>query len=242
MADEIVEPTTPPADAVPVVETSAPKPERNKGDERFSELTYRLRQAEATIAKLSEPKPVEKPALIEPTLEQSGYDEVAHKAALKLFDEQRIERLAEEKVERALAARDAKTKAEQLDNSFSSKLGKLSKEERDLAMTAKVTDVTAKLIKKSDVGVELLQHLAANEELAENIARLDPEDQAMEIGALAATLRKAVETPKPVAVSKAPPPAAKLEAVESVAIDKDPKDMTDAEYAKWRRKQIAQRR
>ncbi len=254
MADEIAAPDAPPADAAPdVTDTPAPKPERDKLAERVGELTYRNKQLEAMLSKQAEPKPEAKPELVKPTLESSGYDEAAHAAAMDKYRDDLIERRVEEGVSRALAEREAKSKATEIDNSFSGRLNKLSKEERDLAMTAKVTDVTAKLIKKSDVGIELLQHLAANEELAETIAQLPPEEQAMEIGVLAATLRKpkqadpapdADPAPKPV-VSKAPPPASKLDASNgNIPVDvtsPESDKLSDAEWTKRRNKQVSRR-
>jgi hypothetical protein len=92
--------------------------------------------------------------------------------------------------------------------------------------------IVAALI-ESDASAKLMAHMSANPEEVERIAALSPARQAAEIGKLEARIASA---PK---VSKAPPPITPIGGTRGG--DKDPAQMTDAEFAKWRKAQIAQR-
>lgn len=250
MVDEVVTQDAPAVDTETAAPAPAPAPkpvERNKGDERFGELTYRLKQAEATIAKLSEPKPVEKPDLVKPTLEQSGHDQDEYQAALDRYNEELIERRVEDKVAKALEARETKAKAQTRDELFSVKLGKLSEADKTRALSAQVTDVMAELIKESDVGIEVLLHLEENPEIANEIAKLPERLQARELGKLEAKLEKPTTAPvlKTVTVSKAPPPAAKIDASEPSSsistTDPESDKLSDDAWVKAEGKRLAKR-
>jgi hypothetical protein len=106
-----------------------------------------------------------------------------------------------------------------------------------------VTREMMEAIAESENGPELAYHLAKNLSVAERIARMSPIAQARELGKLEATLAneraKAEEAKK--RVSQAPPPPPKIDGSDP-KVDKDPSDMSDTEFAKWRRKQIAARR
>lgn len=250
MADEIVETAPEPVADVTLVAESAPKPvERDKQNERIGELTYRNRQAEARILELESKlsAPAKEPELVKPTLEKSGYDEDAHKAAMDQYYEALIERKAEEKAVKVLEDRDAKAKAKSRDDAFEGRLNKLTPEQKELAIRAPVghKDV-AELIKDSEVGPEILLYLHENPEIANTIAALSESQRAKEIGRIEAKLEKSASSeskPKPVTVSKAPPPAAKIDASEPVSTKEwnDPA-LTQAEFNKRREQYIAKRR
>jgi hypothetical protein len=82
--------------------------------------------------------------------------------------------------------------------------------------------------------------LGKNRELGEAIAALPPLAMAREIGRLEARLAEPPPAPKP-KLTQAPPPPPKIEASEP-EVEKDPLTMSDADFAKWRKRQIAQRR
>ena len=93
-------------------------------------------------------------------------------------------------------------------------------------------------IMRSENGEDVAYHLGKHPEEARAIIALRPMDQVLAIGALSAKLK--AEPPKPRTPSNAPAP---IRPVGGTAVTtKDPSDMTDAEFAKWRRSQIAQRR
>jgi hypothetical protein len=96
-----------------------------------------------------------------------------------------------------------------------------------------LTQPIAAALIESDAPAKLMAHLSAHPEEVERIAALSPARQAAEIGKLEAKIASA---PK---VSKAPPPITPIGGTRGG--DKDPAQMTDAEFAKWRKAQIAQR-
>jgi hypothetical protein len=97
------------------------------------------------------------------------------------------------------------------------------------------------IITESDDGPALAYYLGKNLDVAARIAQLPPLAAARELGRIEVNLAFEREKAKlkPV-VSQAPPPTPKIEATEP-AVSKDPSQMTDREFAKWREKQIAQR-
>jgi hypothetical protein len=78
-------------------------------------------------------------------------------------------------------------------------------------------------------------HLGKNHDLAAQIAALDPVSAAIRIGELAASLTR----PTPKKTTGAPPPISPVGGRASTS--KDPSQMTDAEFAAWRREQIKRR-
>lgn len=105
--------------------------------------------------------------------------------------------------------------------------------DRDAFDELPLTQPIAAALIESDSPAKLMAHLAANPEEVDRIAGLSPARQAAEIGKLEAKLASA---PK---VSKAPPPITPIGG--NRGGDKDPAQMTDLEFAKWRKAQIAQR-
>lgn len=98
-----------------------------------------------------------------------------------------------------------------------------------------LTPAIASALIESEVSAKLMAHLAANPDAVERIASLSPARQAAEIGKLEVAITSA---PK---VSKAPPPITPIGGAKG-SVSKEPSEMTDKEFAAWRRAQIAQRR
>ena len=99
-----------------------------------------------------------------------------------------------------------------------------------------LTQSIALAIIDSDVSAKLLVHFGENPQEVDRISKLSPARQAAEIGKLEVTLSNA----KPVKVSNAPAP---IEPVGSRgSSSKEPSQMSDKEFATWRRNQISQRR
>ena len=108
--------------------------------------------------------------------------------------------------------------------------------DRDVFDSLPITEAVAYAIMDSDVPEKIMAHLAQNPAEANRLVALSPARQAAEIGKLEAKL----STVKDVQVSKAPAPISPVGA-KGVA-SKDPSQMTDKEFADWRKRQIAQRR
>ena len=190
------------------------------------------------------PPKVEEPTQL-PTPEQYGFDDVKYQTALVEYNKQvaRSEAIAVIQAERAREQQQTKAQTfRQRETDFLAK----TPDYRDKVYdnTLPLSSATVELIAESSDGPEVAYFLANNRELAQQIYDLPPVQAAREIGRIEARLAQAREAvpppPKPV-LTQAPPPPPSIEAVEP-AVEKDPNKMSDAEFAKWRRRQIAQRR
>lgn len=92
-------------------------------------------------------------------------------------------------------------------------------------------------IMEAENGEDVAYHLGKNIEEAKRIMSLNPRSQIMAIGMLSAKL--AADPPKPKTPSNAPAPIKPVGG--SSVTSKSPDQMSDAEFNKWRRSQIAQR-
>ena len=91
----------------------------------------------------------------------------------------------------------------------------------------------------SDIGPELSYHLAKNPAKAAELSVLSLRETVRQMTLLEAEL-KSEKSKTSKSVSDAPPPTPKIPAG-TEGLDKDPADMSDKEFAKWRGKQIANR-
>lgn len=254
----------------PVVADSTPAPEAGetpvKKQEGFSkridELTRdyygekgRAERAEANLRELRQqvealkPKPVVTP-VAPPKLEDFGFDEERHRLAVLEYVRTEGARAGREAAAETLSEREAAQKAQAKAATFA---------ERETAYKAKHPDYQSKvysdnvpisdamygLILESEVGPEVAEYLADHTDLARQIYQLkDPTLIGREMGRIEARLEKPAAPPVIVPkVSSAPPPPPKIEAKDAAppkSID-DPK-ISDAEFARIRRNQIAQRR
>ena len=123
-------------------------------------------------------------------------------------------------------------------NDIYSKAEKVEGFDRDVFDSLPLPDAAAWTIMESDKPELIMAHLVKNPDLAERIASLSPARQAAEIGKLEDKLSTAKEVKAN--VSKAPEPIKPIGQQGSAT--KDPADMTDSEFAQWRKRQIAQRR
>lgn len=98
-----------------------------------------------------------------------------------------------------------------------------------------ITQAMAEVLAESEVGADLAYYLGKNPKEAERIARLPAISAARELGKLEAKL----PTLAAPAVSKAPPPVTPAKG--AAGGEKDPSQMTDAEFSAWRQKQIKAR-
>jgi hypothetical protein len=219
------------ADPASPVESDQQKQEkRDKVQERINKLIYEKGQLEAENRLLKERGKSVEDTKQAPTLAESNYDDAAYAKAMQGYYESLMEAKAEAAALRLMERREAEAKSKQRDETFNSRFSKLSADEQETAKTALVTDVMADIIKDSDVGEKVLLHLAANPELSEMICRLPERQQAKEMGKLEAVL-----SAKPVVekvVSKAPPPPAKLDAVDAGTNEKPDSEMSDDEWFK----------
>jgi hypothetical protein len=253
------------APSVPEADTPAPK--KDAVQERIDKLTrekydalrerdrrdYELELKNARIAELEK---AQKPEVATqndfPTLESVGFDEGKFYAAVAAYTKGMTESAKEAAREEARgiiqAERDAQSQ-ELSNKSWATKEAEFLKSKPDY--TEKVVDAGRRgawactpemgaVIKQSEMGPAIAYYLAEHTDIAAEIAKKDPLVQAREIGRIEAKLELAKAPPKP-AVSQAPPPVNKVDSADAQA-EKTPAEMTDNEFAKWRKKQIAARR
>ncbi len=237
-----------------------------KAQKRYDELTrktydslsraeraeYRAQLAEHKLAELeTQQKAKTEPVAPDnfPTLEQYGYDEGKYQAAVATHVTKIATEQGKTAAQAALNEERQRQQEENVGKSWATKEAEFSKSKPDYADKVKrdprdggpvISKPMADLIMGSQLGPQVAYYLAENAEKSAAIANLPPIEQAREIGRIEAKLELAKLPPAPV-VSQAPPPVSKVDSDDAPA-EKSPNDMTDTEYAKWRKKQIAARR
>lgn len=244
------------AESAPAADTG--EPERDKVQERINKITrekydfaYRAESAEARASRLEAEIESLRTAKTEPVapdeypkLADYDFDEAKHQVAVAKYianlSSTTAKTVLQQEREAVARAERAATFEKREADFIASKPDYVEKVRRSPAYGGPViTNEMAEVIRESDVGPQIAYYLADNVERSAAISRLSPLAQAREIGRIEARLE--VEKAKPPAVSKAPPPPPKIEAIEP-AVEKSPSEMSDTEFAKWRKRQIAQRR
>jgi hypothetical protein len=251
------------APSVPEADTPA-KVKKDPVQERFDKLTRdkydALREAdrrgyelERLNARLVELEKAQKPEVATqtdfPTLEQFGYDEGKFHAAVATYTRGMTEsakaaaREAAQEIVRA--EREASQQQESLRN-WAKKEAEFIKSKPDYVekvLEARTLPISREIqmeLRESELGPQIAYYLVENPDKAAAILQLPLKAQLKEIGRIEARL-ESTKTPAKPAVSQAPPPVSKVDASDAV-VEKDPSTMSDAEFAKWRKRQIAQRR
>lgn len=175
-----------------------------------------------------------------PTLEQYGHDEAKYQLAVTEY----AKSVARAEAQEAIRLERERERAEGRAKTFKTREAEFSAKTEDYQEkvydpTLPITREMVELIAESEFGPQLAYHLANNRQVAAQIAALPPLIAARELGRIEAKL--SAPPPPPPVVSKAPAPPPKIEAV-NPEVAKDPSQMTDKEFATWRRRQIAQRR
>lgn len=154
--------------------------------------------------------------------------------------EAQIEHRAEQRAQEKLARREAEERSEKMTESFAEKREKAAERYPDfqaamhslsvVQMSDAAASAVAEFIADSDFGADVAYHLGKNPGTAARIASLTPVKAAL---ALAEIEREIAAKPQP-KHSNAPAPIKPIGAASSST--KSPADMTDAEYAKWRKR------
>jgi hypothetical protein len=235
------------------VDTSDKSAKPNGAQKRIDELTWHRRNLERDVnywrdlalKNQQQPAVETKPqvATAPKKLADFNYDEdayqayledvVADKAAAKA--EARL-REKQERESKESIRKDSMTKFREREAKIRAEL----EDYEDFAYTAPIDNVTD-IVMAMDEGPRIAYYLGKNPETAARINSLPAHLAAVELGRLDARLATEREQAKAKPVSKAPPPPPKIDATEP-AVDKDPSQMSDVEFAKWRKRQIAQRR
>lgn len=216
---------------------------------RIDRLTWEKGERDREIAywrslAMQRPEPQAEPrqpeATIAPTLEQYGHDEAKYQLAVTEY----ARSVARAEAQEAIRQERERGKAEDRTKTFKTREAEFIAKTEDYQEkvydpSLPITREMVELIAESPDGPALAYYLANNREVTAQIAVLPPMQAARELGKIEAKLT-ATPPPAPV-VSKAPAPPPKIEAV-NPEVSKEPSNMTDKEFASWRRRQIAQRR
>lgn len=181
-------------------------------------------------------------------LEDFGYDESKYQDYL--FQE--AEKRAEIAARRVRVEEQERTNTEKRVRRFKEREVAFEKDKpdyREVAHYAPINEAVSELVMELESGPELAYYLGKNREIALHLNDLPKHIAAVELGRIDARLSAekaskaaALEAAKAAkAVSQAPPPAPKIDGSDA-KVDKDPSEMSDVEFAKWRKRQIAQRR
>lgn len=227
--------------AVDTSDKSAP-PKKDGSQKRIDELTWHRRNLEREVEYLrsqvrnqAQPAPEPKQATTSAPkkLADFNYDEeayqayledvVAEKAAAKLRDSQTRD-------QNTKAAKERLAKFKELESKFKVDID----DYEDVAHYARIDDHVADLVMDMEEGPRIAYHLGKHPELASRLNSMDAKLAAVELGRIDARLAIEREQAKARPVSKAPPPPPKIDATEP-AIEKDPTQMSDKEFAKWRK-------
>jgi hypothetical protein len=243
-----------PADAAPAVTDAdeSQDPKRKPGAEaRISELTRLRREAErdrdywrdqASRQPQAKPETVapEAPKPL-PKLADFNYDEDAYQAAMAAHLRTEAAQAAREEFRKEQAQLTERQRAE----SWAKRQAEFAAKTPDYeekAFYAPITKEVAEIVKDLEKGPAVAYYLGEHPDEARAISAMSERQAAIAIGRIEAKLdQPAAPASAPKPVSKAPPPPPQIEAVEP-AVNKDPSQMTDSEFAKWRKRQIAQRR
>lgn len=213
-------------------------------DEVTAEKWDLKRQNERLLEMLAQqqrqPEPDIRPAVPDgrPVLENfASYEEFTEALADWKFDQREAQR------EQRLRAETAAEAAARQEAEFAERVRKAAAEQPELErivndQTLPVSEAMAAVIKASDIGPQMLAALDADRESARRIYALPPHLAAFELGRLAAS---ATAPAQPRRINQPTPPI-NTPLAGGTAATTDPARMTDAQFAAWRRAQIAQRR
>jgi len=252
------------AESEPEAEEEAKATEDRKSnpkiERRFSELTKRAKQAEAQKAEL-EARLQELEAKNAPQQQYQEPDVLGEKPQASQFQDafEYAEALAEWSAEKALVERDkqeaerrANEERAKLNQAWTERVNKAKAEMPDFeemvaSSTVVVNDAVRDAILESDVGPQILYHLASDDDIAQKIAAMPPIKALREIGKLEARF-EAKDAPKVepkqevVARSKAPAPIKPLTAGKGTAdVLIDGNGAFHGTYAQWKAARQAKR-
>ena len=245
-----VEPTVEEERSEPEIEKEQEeKPKNPKLERRFSEITKQREEArkeaqrereqrlelERKIAELQQQAPKAPVADVEPQPSQFQDAFEYAKALAEYTADKRIEEMRKQEAEAKIAQERQKVIDSWAQRVQAAKAEMPDFDEMVASSEVVVSDAVRDSILESDVGPQILYHLAENEELARKISGMSDRAAVKELGKLEARFEKKPEEVKPVVKSKAPPPATPIKANAGVAdmpMDSDGKFY--GSYAQWK--------
>jgi hypothetical protein len=237
-------PAEQPEEAAPSEAEESPKPKKDGGfQRRISELTgqkkaleeevnyWRSRASSLPSQEAQAQKP-EAPPKIEDYNNLEEFIEAKASYAARKIVEGTLTELQKQQAEHA-----KRTELEELHAKASERLeaarGKYEDFDEALGSRSELSEYMSEFILRTDDGMDVAYYLAKNPQESARIARMDDFNASLAL----ADVRSKIKAP--VKKSNAPPP---INPVKGAAKgEKDPSEMTDAEFAAWRKKQIANR-
>lgn len=231
------EPETKPEEVKP----EEPKPKRNRTGEYIHKLQSRVKELEESLHSLQAKGPQKTP---EPTLEQSNFDQGAHARAMAEWAAQ--EAVGQYKFTQQQET--AQRRLQEVTDGYNAKVASFTAEHPDfqekvLAIPYQPSEAVQLAIMTHEKGPEIAYALANDDDLAFQLASIQPHLAAAAVERVASRLTAAPEvptTPQPVApqatvrpVSKAPPPVQTVSGKSPT--ETPPEKMTDAQW--WSRRQ-----
>lgn len=222
------ETTEPPGHMVPKTRFNQVIDERNalrKQNEYLMDLAVKAQAA----------PPVEAPKEVPmPTLEAAGYDTVKYTEEMKAWTQEQIKAASSKaKQEGAIEASNAVVA-----NAFNLRMAAYAKENPKAVIALgnpnlpQLAKDAAAVVLESEIGPQILHHIANNPDEAVRIARKTPAQQAAAIGRIEGELRAKANGRK---TTQAPPPPTPAKGGASPVVD--PAKMSTAEWIKYDRKQ-----
>lgn len=156
------------------------------------------------------------------------------------FLERRTDWKAERKATEIINRKEAERAQEAKAKTWNQRVREAAKDDPELEEILETSDVplsraAQEAVMESDIGPKIVAYLHRNPDEADRIFELSPTSQARELGKLEAKLLAPAEK-KP---SAAPPPITPITG--KAGAEKDPSQMSDKEYEKYRRDRLARR-
>lgn len=252
------------AEPTPAVEADKEKADPSKPDNEFGkrikQLTDKVRSGkQAHTAETFELRQEidrlntqlkDRPKTQEPlkTLEDFEFDEAKHRTYL----DERTASIAEKAAENAVGKVQTQIESGQVDQGFKAREATFESTVDDYADAVYGLDANGQMkwaasagmsdeLKLSEIGPEMAYHLAKNPEIASELAQLSPRETVRRMTLLEADLRTEMSK-KSKSVTEAPDPPPKIPSGDAGLEKKiDDPGLSDSEFAKMRRKQIANR-
>ncbi len=247
------------AESTPAVEADNEKAEPNTFGTRLKELTdkrredkqahdaetFELRQENERLQEQLKARPVTTEPL--KTLEDFDFDQTKFDA----YKDERTATIAANAAESAVSKVQTQIESGQVEQGFKARETAYESTVDDYADVVYGLDASGKMkwaaspemsdeIRLSEIGPVMAYHLAKNPELASEIAQLTPRETVRRMTLLEADL-KSEKAKKGKSVSKAPDPPPKIPAGDAGLVKGYEEGMSDAAFAKMRRKEIADR-
>jgi hypothetical protein len=261
--EPIVEEPEPPK-TVPLAALEAERKKRQEASEQVA--YWKGRAEATPAAPVKEPEPVipqtpQRPAKpVKPRAEQfdewadferaeSQYEQVQDKYErdLESYMIEKADYEVTQRLEQRVTQQSQQKTQAEIDAAFDERLKKAAETDPELLdiiahhhqpgpHQMSISPVMAECMKESDIGPEMLRHLANNKDIAKKLAQMNPLTAAREMGKIEAAI---IATPKaPVKkISGAPEPITTL-APKGAAEAFNPETASMAEYAEWRQKQL----